>query len=58
MNNRSAYLAGIVVSGTALLSQYVFNIDLGGFVWGLVVMLLVFAAAFITSPSGKEPSDD
>lgn len=58
MDKRSGYLAGAVVGANALVSQYVFDIDLGGFSWGLALMTLVFAIALLVTPADDKPSTD
>ena len=58
MEKRSGYLAGIVVGANALVAQYVFDINLGGFFWPLAVMTLIFAIAFVVTPADDKPPAD
>jgi hypothetical protein len=58
MNKRSFYLAGVWVVATALMAQYVFSIDFGSFVWGLALMVLVFAAAYFVTPADSDTPAD
>lgn len=58
MSKRSSYGAGAVVGASSLVMQYVFDIDLGSFVWGIALMTLGFAVAFIVTPAeSQEPGD-
>lgn len=58
MDKRSGYLAGVIVGASALVSQYVFDLDLGAFIWPLAAMTVIFAVAFIVTPAdGQEPGD-
>lgn len=41
-----------------LVSQYVFDIDFGAFIWGIALMTVGFAAAYIVTPANEEPKPD
>jgi hypothetical protein len=58
MDRRSGYRAGVIAGASALVSQYVFDIDLGAFVWGIALMTLGFAVALVvTPPDSSTPPD-
>jgi hypothetical protein len=58
MSKRSGYAAGAVTGAILLVSQYVFDIDFGAFVWAIALMTLGFAAALITTPADRNgPAD-
>lgn len=41
-----------------LVSHYVFDIDFGAFIWGIALMTVGFAAAYIVTPANEEPKPD
>ena len=47
-------MAGCVVCGALIASQYVFGLDLSGFIWGVALMAIVSAAIVVTTPSDKD----
>jgi len=51
VRKRSAYAAGAVTGTSLLVSQYLFDVDFGGFAWGIALMTLAFALAFIVRPA-------
>ena len=48
---RSGFAAGAVTGASLLVSQYLFDIDFGSFGWGIALMTLAFAVAFIVTPA-------
>jgi hypothetical protein len=55
MDKRSGYLAGVIVGASVLVSQYVFDLDLGAFVWPIAAMTVIFAAALFVTPKDENP---
>jgi len=58
VNKRSGYQAGVIAGASLLVSQYVFNIDFGAFIWGIALMTVGFAVAYIVTPASEEPTPD
>ncbi|MFO6429948.1 hypothetical protein ACLBKT_07620 [Erythrobacter sp. W302b] len=58
MDKRDGYLAGVIAGASMLVSQYAFDIDFGPFIWGIALMTLGFAVAYIVTPKDSAPSDD
>ena len=58
MGKRDGYLAGVIAGASMVVSQYVFDIELGPFIWGIALMTLGFAVAYIVTPKQSAPSDD
>jgi type IV secretory pathway TrbD component len=50
-DRRTGYRAGVIAGASLLVSQYVFDIDFGPFVWAIALMTVGFAAAFVTTPA-------
>jgi len=55
MSKRSGYAAGAVTGAILLGSQYVFDLDLGAFVWPIAAMTVIFAAALFVTPKDENP---
>ena len=58
MKKRSGYQAGVIAGASLLVSHYVFDIDFGAFIWGIALMTVGFAAAYIVTPANEEPKPD
>ena len=57
MSKRSLASIGVALCGALLASHYFFILDLGGFIWGVAFMAIIFAAIVVTTPSDKDTSN-